>query len=345
MDHADYAEAFKAITKEHDERYNPGGVPYKPKRAAADPLGTTVESRAVSLASVEGVTKETLQTKGNLAVVLGSEPFYEILVCKDGILWLHALNDGVVSDQVALCGLGDYKYTLGEEANRLVQGTGANTWRNILSCHADCKQVSCIPFCLCPTCCRCQLVPLHSYRRPMESHILLGGHLRHLGAVPRHTADPSHLSDILGETLPGGGVHAQQHHKAGGGGRTHRGSEGVGVQGVGGAAVRAPHHPAVFILSAWSQTVVQECGCLGGLVEGEGRHARAGVREGGVPSETVIMRLADNLCHDVVIGVMGLHGGCAGRYSDKGRIMTPEGFSFWLTAPVRLVKGQIVKLV
>ena len=120
----DMAAAFKEMTKTHNEMYNPTGVPWKPKRASEAPLGATVESRAVALPAAS-TTKDALATKGDLASILGTEPNYELLVCRDGHLWVHALNDGVLSDQLPLCGCGNYQYVLGQEADQVSQGDGA----------------------------------------------------------------------------------------------------------------------------------------------------------------------------------------------------------------------------
>jgi hypothetical protein len=256
VDHGDYSETFKGIMKEHDERYNPTGVPYKLKRSAAEPLSATVDSRAVSRPGVEGVTKETLQTKGNLAVVLGSEPFYEILVCKDGNLWLHALNDGVVSDQVALCGLGDYKYTLGEDADKVTQGEGA---------HVESTSVTCAHplHCAIAQRRRCQLVPIQGDRRPVEGHLFTRGDVRNHGEVPHDAPDLARISDLLGKELASGGLNAQPLDQAGGVAGGKRGPEFMGVQDRGGENVRAPHLPDIFIYSPWSKACVEERGRIG----------------------------------------------------------------------------------
>jgi hypothetical protein len=113
-DDAEYAASLRTMIATHNEKYNPSGNSFKPKRAVPEEsAATSVEARAVPL-PVASVTKEALTSKGNLVVVLGSQPHFELLV-QGGGLWLHGLADGVVSDQVALCGLGDYKFHLGSE--------------------------------------------------------------------------------------------------------------------------------------------------------------------------------------------------------------------------------------
>jgi hypothetical protein len=133
------AAAFKEMTKTHNEMYNPTGVPLKPKRASKAPLGATVESRAVALPAASA-TKDALAAKGDLASILGTQPNYELLVCRDGHLWVHALNDGVLSDQLPLCGCGNYQYVLGQEADQVSQGDGAIS---IYSQECDANAASC----------------------------------------------------------------------------------------------------------------------------------------------------------------------------------------------------------
>jgi len=126
-DDAEYAASFRTMIATHNEKYNPSGNSFKPKRAAEESAATSVEARAVPL-PVASVTKEALTSKGNLVVVLGSQPHFELLV-QGGGLWLHGLADGVVSDQVALCGLGDYKFHLGSDATKYLTDSES------LSCH------------------------------------------------------------------------------------------------------------------------------------------------------------------------------------------------------------------
>ena len=123
-DDADFNVAFKGVARIHNEQCNPTGVPWKPKRLADIELDQSVDSRAQVLQAAS-TTKDQLAAKGDLACVLGTEPNYELLVCTDGHLWVHALNDGILSDQVPLCGCGNYQYVLGAEADQVSQGQGA----------------------------------------------------------------------------------------------------------------------------------------------------------------------------------------------------------------------------
>ena len=123
-DDADFNAAFKEVARIHNEQYNPTGVPWKPKRLADTELDQSVDSRAQVLQAAS-TTKDQLAAKGDLVCVLGTEPNYELLVCMDGHLWVHALNDGILSDQVPLCGCGNYQYVLGSEADQVSQGQGA----------------------------------------------------------------------------------------------------------------------------------------------------------------------------------------------------------------------------
>ena len=54
---------------------------------------------------------------------LGLRPrFFQIMVTADGELYLHALNDGIVSDEVPLCGLGAGEYVVGSDVEKVKAG-------------------------------------------------------------------------------------------------------------------------------------------------------------------------------------------------------------------------------
>ena len=44
------------------------------------------------------------------------------MVTTDGELYLHALNDGIVSDEVPLCGLGAGEYVVGSDIEKVKAG-------------------------------------------------------------------------------------------------------------------------------------------------------------------------------------------------------------------------------
>ena len=48
--------------------------------------------------------------------------FFQIMVTADGELYLHALNDGIVSDEVPLCGLGAGEYVVGSDIEKVKAG-------------------------------------------------------------------------------------------------------------------------------------------------------------------------------------------------------------------------------
>ena len=123
-DDADFKVAFKEVVRMHNEAHNPTGVPWKPKRLADTDLDQSVDSRAQVLQAAS-ITKDQLAAKGDLACILGTEPNYELMVCTDGHLWVHALNDGILSDQVPLCGCGNYNDILGSDAEPVMQEQGA----------------------------------------------------------------------------------------------------------------------------------------------------------------------------------------------------------------------------
>ena len=93
---------------------------------AEECASTSVEARAVPFPTAS-VTVEELKAKGNLTIVLGGQPNYEMLI-QDGSMWLHGHADGVVSDRVALCGLGDYKFHLGSDATKYVTDSESLSW-------------------------------------------------------------------------------------------------------------------------------------------------------------------------------------------------------------------------
>ena len=124
-DDADFKVAFKEVVRMHNEARNPTGVPWKPKRLADTDLDQSVDSRAQVLQAAS-ITKDQLAAKGDLACILVTDPNHELMVCTDGHLWVHALNDGILSDQVPLCGCGNYNYILGSEVDQVVQGQGAS---------------------------------------------------------------------------------------------------------------------------------------------------------------------------------------------------------------------------
>lgn len=65
--------------------------------------------------------------------------FYQLLVTADGELFLHALNDGVVSDEVALCGFGAGEYAIGGDVAKVTTGLVAfvRSYASTLQCPTD----------------------------------------------------------------------------------------------------------------------------------------------------------------------------------------------------------------
>jgi hypothetical protein len=122
----EFGAAFKAIIAPHDEKYNPTERPFKAKRVAEESERTSVESRAVPLPTAS-MSKEELSAKGNVTVVLGGQPNFEMLI-HDGSMFLYGLADGVVSDRVALCGFGDYKFVLGGDASKYLTDNDSLSW-------------------------------------------------------------------------------------------------------------------------------------------------------------------------------------------------------------------------
>jgi len=52
---------------------------------------------------------------------------FQLMVATDGESYLHALNDGIVSDEVPLCGLGVGEYVVGSALRRSKQATLCTT--------------------------------------------------------------------------------------------------------------------------------------------------------------------------------------------------------------------------
>ena len=58
-----------------------------------------------------------------LFVLVGPCPrLFQLMVTTDGELHLHALNDGIVSDEVPLCGLGVGEYVVGSDVEKVKAG-------------------------------------------------------------------------------------------------------------------------------------------------------------------------------------------------------------------------------
>ena len=117
-----YKTQFDTLANSHNSKFNPGGVPFKTSnKRTADEMGSSDDSKAVSLAGVPGVpiTKDlVLEAHPDIVQIIGSSPSFELLVSKDGSLYMHGLEDSVVSTELMLCGCGDGVYDLGNAAQK-----------------------------------------------------------------------------------------------------------------------------------------------------------------------------------------------------------------------------------
>jgi hypothetical protein len=107
---------FNEVVQAHNEKFNPSGQPWKPKRQVENSR-ESAETRAVALKSAE-VSKEELVRDG-ASEVAGADPFYSIIVPKGGdAMYLYGVSDGVVSDEIPFCGMGTGEYEVGAEAEK-----------------------------------------------------------------------------------------------------------------------------------------------------------------------------------------------------------------------------------
>lgn len=113
---------FDALANSHNNRFNLSGVPYKEaNKRTADEIGGADDSAAVSLSDVPGVpaTKDlVLEAHSDVVQIMGHSSSFELLLSKDGCLYLHGLEDSIVSHEIGLCGCGDGVYDLGIAAQK-----------------------------------------------------------------------------------------------------------------------------------------------------------------------------------------------------------------------------------
>ena len=115
-DNVEFKAAFRALLASHNVKFNPTEKVAKTKRPLDEQQVDSVDSRAVALPGLQ-VTRDALANEGELVQVLGTEPFWEMWIVK-GKMYLHALSDGVVSDEHAICGTGSGEYLVVDEGLR-----------------------------------------------------------------------------------------------------------------------------------------------------------------------------------------------------------------------------------
>ena len=118
----EYKDAFRTLVAAHDHKFNPSGQSFRHKRPAEKPDNGSVDSRAISLPAI-AESKADLSKTGTIVEVVGAEPFYELLAV-GGKLYVHGLNDGVISDEYPLFGTGVGDFTLGADAASVRQDQG-----------------------------------------------------------------------------------------------------------------------------------------------------------------------------------------------------------------------------
>jgi hypothetical protein len=113
---------FDALANSHNSKFNPSGVPFKENhKRTADEMGSHDDSAAVSLSGEPGVptTKAAvLEAHSDIVQIMGHSPSFELLVSKDGCLYMHGLEDSIVSNELGLCGCGDGVFDLGTAAQK-----------------------------------------------------------------------------------------------------------------------------------------------------------------------------------------------------------------------------------
>lgn len=111
---------FDALANSHNIKFNPSGVPFKENnKRTAEEMGSSDDSAAVSLSGEPGVptTKAAvMEAHSDVVQIMGHSPSFELLVSKDGCLYMHGLEDSIVSNEIGLCGCGDGVFDLGTAA-------------------------------------------------------------------------------------------------------------------------------------------------------------------------------------------------------------------------------------
>ena len=109
-------EDFQALMAKHDAKYNPSGVPYKGQgKRSADVIE---DADAVSFPEASVIdSKDKLEELGTIHTCASFQPdVFELMVTHTGNLYIHALADGVASDQMPLCHIHG-KYLTGAEVD------------------------------------------------------------------------------------------------------------------------------------------------------------------------------------------------------------------------------------
>ena len=97
---------LKEILEGHNKKFNPSGVPFKgdKKRSATDTEELESEASAEALGPLEESDPDTKAALKPQAFFPGAAANFEVLV-KDGMLFVHGLQDGVVRSGQPLCGM------------------------------------------------------------------------------------------------------------------------------------------------------------------------------------------------------------------------------------------------
>lgn len=113
---------FKELVAKHNREFNTSGTPFKKmKRTEPDVVTSEVDSVQADPAPVQAdiSNKTALAEKKELAHTVAINSTYELLVTKDGSLWLHALADGIIAVADPVFTIGG-KYTTGQPAKNVM---------------------------------------------------------------------------------------------------------------------------------------------------------------------------------------------------------------------------------
>jgi hypothetical protein len=232
------------------------------------------------------------------------------MLIQDGSMWLHGLADGVVSDRVALCGLGEYKFHLGSDATKYLTDRESLSWEFKIT---DDQYTTVFALAdghtmkeLCPA----EPMTLHAFMTFLERNSQVGISIAN-HKVDRKKSEKSESEWTYHGQPEGGcvGVITQKFASKKAGRPTWAN---VGAM-LNGKKLKECAHTKVFIKMTCYQRNVAQLGIL------------------------LIVSLAVGLhvCS---------HVHCP-RYTELKRTITPGYMWLWLQKPIRLSKGQIVELV